>query len=286
MSFGLEAEICTASGVYPVAWRKTRSFVIGMISVQVVELCPVSEVCPVFLRQNSVQYQGCRQNSDLCRCMSSVLEEELCPASREYVQCPGSRTLSLVRGMSSGLAKTLSCVECSWKFFRMSSFQVCFNAFRVFLLLSTVTAIQDDWNRTILDDTEVRYILQQERQRTILSEKSTCDNELCVPGKCIEVLSGATCLCPDGYVANGVKCVEHLGNSIENSLLAHVKIKVEIMSTGLLDNRGRRATGDQLGIGQWPRVSRPMGGQAFNKSLSFQPWILPKQVEYNGSSGR
>ncbi|GFT45112.1 tigger transposable element-derived protein 1 [Trichonephila clavipes] len=39
---------------------------------------------------------------------------------------------------------------------------------------------------------------------------------------------------------------EHLGNSIENSLLALVKIKVEIISTGLLDNRGRRATEDQL----------------------------------------
>ncbi|GFY54995.1 uncharacterized protein TNIN_145911 [Trichonephila inaurata madagascariensis] len=85
------------------------------------------------------------------------------------------------------------------------SFQVCFSAF---LLLSTVTAIHDNWNRTIIDDTEVRYLLQQERQRTILSEKSTCDNELCVPGKCMEVLGRATCFCPDGYVANGVKCVE------------------------------------------------------------------------------
>ncbi|GFR31933.1 uncharacterized protein TNCT_382551 [Trichonephila clavata] len=86
----------------------------------------------------------------------------------------------------------------------MSSFQVCFNAFLVFLLRSIVTAIHDDLNRTILDDTQVRYLI---RQKTILSEKSTCDNDFCVPGKCIEVLGRATCLCPDGYVSNDVKCV-------------------------------------------------------------------------------
>ncbi|PRD23796.1 UNVERIFIED_CONTAM: hypothetical protein NCL1_45429 [Trichonephila clavipes] len=96
------------------------SCVIGMISVWLAEICPASDVCPVCWRQNS----------DLRRGMSSVSVEELCPATgvlplsleaelcpdgleensflcHRYDQCPGGRTLSCVRSMSSGLEAEL-----------------------------------------------------------------------------------------------------------------------------------------------------------------------------------
>ncbi|GFV18698.1 hypothetical protein TNCV_4755851 [Trichonephila clavipes] len=54
--------------------------------------------------------------------------------------------------------------------------------------------------------------------------------------------------------------------ALKNSLLAFVKIKVEIISTGMLDNRGRRATEDQL-----QRLARPIA-ESFpaSEQASFQ----------------
>ncbi|GFS79732.1 uncharacterized protein NPIL_406591 [Nephila pilipes] len=97
----------------------------------------------------------------------------------------------------------------------MSSFHSCFNAFLLLLFYSTVKANHDDLNRTILDDAKVRLLLQQERLRTILSEKNTFHEGLCAPGHSIQVLGRTTCLCPDGYVSSDGKCVEQkCSNSI------------------------------------------------------------------------
>ncbi|GFS58850.1 hypothetical protein TNIN_418661 [Trichonephila inaurata madagascariensis] len=138
-----------ASGVCSVPWRqkfvkcqgiecpggRTLSSVRGISSVRVAELCASSGICPVAWRQNSVLRQWCLvsewQNSvhhqgyfqcpegktlPCVRSMSNEMKPELCPASGV---CPvawrqnsvqGQGTLSLVRGMSSGLVVELSCV--------------------------------------------------------------------------------------------------------------------------------------------------------------------------------
>ncbi|CAL1280457.1 unnamed protein product [Larinioides sclopetarius] len=74
--------------------------------------------------------------------------------------------------------------------------------FLVFVLFSNAKAYLN-----YLTDLEIRNYISQERRST-LSDNSSCHENQCAPGHCIEVLGKATCLCPEeDYRSNGGKCV-------------------------------------------------------------------------------
>ncbi|GFY20094.1 hypothetical protein TNCV_2147871 [Trichonephila clavipes] len=124
MSTGLDAELCPASGVYPLSdWQnsvqrqgyvqcpsgRTLFIVRGMSIGLEEEPCPVSGVCPGSGLQNSFQLQGYIQWPG----------GRFCSSLEGYVLWPGGRTLSCVRCMSFGLEAELSesqeCPESEWQ---------------------------------------------------------------------------------------------------------------------------------------------------------------------------